>query len=143
MRRTRIRLSRWYATLRIIMKHNTVPTAVKPSRFLFTMLLILTLATLAAAPQEIYHWYQQYPWWWTVNALGVYVISLISLYGVFRMYKWGLWLSVGSTLAAPLYLRPNDKTLISIHGAVVYIGLYGALIGLYWYAVRRNWENFR
>jgi hypothetical protein len=106
------------------------------------MITLLTLGTLAAAPTEIYHWHQYYPWWWTLNAAGVYSISLVSLYGVYQLRKWGFWLSVGSTLAAPVYLRPNDPTLQTVHGAIIYIVITGGLIGLYWYAVLRNWRNF-
>lgn len=111
--------------------------------FLTIMLSLLTIGTLAAAPTEIIHWQRFYPWWWTVNALGVYSVSLVGLYGVFRYRKWGLWLSVGSTLAAPLYLRPNDATLTTVHGTAVYIVLTFGLIGLYWYAVARRWQLFR
>ena len=113
------------------------------SRFLTVIILVLTLGTLAAAPIEILHWQQQYPWWWTVNALGVYSISLVGLYGVWQLRKWGFWLSVGSTLAAPLYLRPNDHTLSTTHGAITYILLTGGLIGLYWWAILRSWKEFR
>jgi hypothetical protein len=117
-------------------------TKAKRSIFLTVMITLLTLGTLAAAPTEIYHWHQYYPWWWTLNAAGVYSISLVSLYGVYQLRKWGFWLSVGSTLAAPVYLRPNDPTLQTVHGAIIYIVITGGLIGLYWYAVLRNWRNF-
>jgi hypothetical protein len=118
-------------------------TTTKRGILLTVMIALLTLGTLAAAPSEIYHWHQYYPWWWTVNAVGVYSISLIGLYGAWRLRKWGFWLSVGSTIAAPLYLRPNDHTLQTVQGAIIYVALTGGLIGLYWYAILRNWRNFK
>ncbi len=117
-------------------------TSPKRGTFLTIMIILLALATVAAAPTEIYHWHRYYPWWWTVNAASVYSTSLVGLYGVFKLKKWGLWLSVGSTLAAPLYLRPNDITLQTINGAVGYITITSLLIGLYWYSVRRRWKEF-
>ena len=106
------------------------------------MIVLLALSTLAAAPIEIYHWHKQYPWWWTINAIAVYSVSLVGLYGVYQLRKWGFWLSIGSTLAAPLYLRPDDPTLTTLHGAIVYILLTSTLIGLYWFAILRSWKNF-
>lgn len=110
--------------------------------FLTIMLFLLTLGTLAAAPTEIIHWHRYYPWWWTLNAFGVYSVSLVGLYGVLKFRKWGLWLSVGSTFAAPLYLRPNDTTLATIHGSIFYVLVTFGLIGLYWYAIARRWKLF-
>jgi hypothetical protein len=106
------------------------------------MIAILAFATLAAAPTEIYHWHRYYPWWWTLNAASVYITSLVGLYGVFKLKKWGLWLSVGSTLAAPLYLRPNDTTLQTINGAIGYIAIMALPIGVYWFAISRRWKDF-
>lgn len=112
------------------------------TRFLRIMIAVLFIATVVSAPTEIYRWTRDYPWWWTLNAVGVYGISLVGIYGVYRYKKWGFWLSVGSTAAAPLYLRPNDETLMSLSGALGYIGLFGILIGLYWWAILRNWNKF-
>ena len=112
-------------------------------KFLTIMISVLTLATLLTAPTEIYHWHLYYPWWWTVNAMGVYVISLVGIIGVYRFRKWGFWLSVGSTFAAPLYLRPNDPTLSTFRGATGYIIVTALIIGLYWYAILRQWRTFK
>ena len=111
-------------------------------KLLTLMIVLLAIATLAAAPTEIYHWHQYYPWWWTVNALGVYITSLVGIFGVYRFRKWGFWLSVGSTLAAPVYLRPNDPTLITFRGAAGYILVTAMLIGLYWFSILRSWKKF-
>lgn len=103
---------------------------------------MLTIATILSAPYEIYRWAIEYPWWWTVNAIGAYGISLVGLYGVYKWRKWGLWLSVGSTLAVPLFLRPTDPALTSLSGAIGYISLYAVIVGLYWFAIKQKWHNF-
>lgn len=123
------------------MKHKQ--TEIRPPLSLLVVIGLLTLATILAAPSEIINWHQYYPWWWTVNAICVYVVSLVGVFGVLKLQKWGFWLSVGSTFAAPLYLRPNDHTLTTIHGALGYVIPFLGLVGVYWYLIIRNWKLFR
>lgn len=104
--------------------------------------MLLAAATVLSAPYEIYKWSIEYPWWWTVNAIGAYGTSLVGLYGVFIWKKWGFWLSVGSTLAVPLFLRPTDPTLTTVSGAFGYISLYAIVVGLYWFAIIKRWNHF-
>lgn len=139
----------WYKRLRkraataISVTLLTMDQSKTRGTFLTVMIVLLATATIAAAPTEIYHWHLYYSWWWAVNATCVYAVSLVGILGVYKLRKWGFWLSVGSTFAAPLYLRPNDPTLMTVHGAIFYIVTTSLLIGLYWYAIRSNWEKFR